>query len=540
MVCSLRSGHKFPKGQGRGGAVFLIGAGCSKSTGIPLAVEISQRICIDQAKIIEKDKFGPNDGEKAFEFLKTQKKISAGLEIQNAYPELFNKYYSDPTLQHEVIQRAIEQGEGRINWAHLCLGELVHKRYVHTVLTTNFDLLVMEGIIRTGLIPVVADGVESLNRINGKPETPQVVHLHGSMHTYHVRNTVSEVLSPAESVSYSSAMYSLLQNSSCFIVVGYAGGEEGIMNLLIQATQELQGKTIFWVQYGSNPDRLSENAKKLMRNGGEGSGVLVGQDADDFFMKVMRGLGLGSPSWMKNPVAFLSGRAATIAEPEKQEDIVETVGSYRAKLKKLQTLWNQLETEKDPLIQVRELRLQGKIKEAFELLEKKVDELGTWEGWQLLGELAYELGEVAIENGLLEKAKEAYERALTLRTREQNPLQWAGTWNNLGNVYRVLGERLEGEEGYGYLKRAETAFENALEVWTREHHPLDWAMTWSNLGNVYQELGERLEGEEGGKHLQQAKSAYENALAVFDSPGTTQIAQKVRKNLKRVDDLLTD
>ena len=68
---------------------------------------------------------------------------------------------------------AVESSRGRINWAHLCLGEMVARGYVHTVLTTNFDQLALDGIIRAGIIPVVADGIEALARVSGRPGHPK-------------------------------------------------------------------------------------------------------------------------------------------------------------------------------------------------------------------------------------------------------------------------------------------------------------------------------------------------------------------------------
>ena len=76
---------------------------------------------------------------------------------------------------------------------HLCLGELVKRRSPSTVLTTNFDQLVLSGMARAGVLPVVCDGIESLNRIAGAPRHPQLVELHGSRHTYLLRNRPEDV-----------------------------------------------------------------------------------------------------------------------------------------------------------------------------------------------------------------------------------------------------------------------------------------------------------------------------------------------------------
>src|SRR5690348_11670541 len=105
--------------------------------------------------------------------------VGDGSHWKALYSLFFETHLKSPNAQRDVINEIIDQAQNRLNWAHACLGELVDQRYVHTVLTTNFDQLVVQGIIRTGLLPVTADGLEALNRITGKPRHPQVVHLHG-------------------------------------------------------------------------------------------------------------------------------------------------------------------------------------------------------------------------------------------------------------------------------------------------------------------------------------------------------------------------
>ena len=48
----------------------------------------------------------------------------------------------------------------------------------------------------------------------------------------------------------------------------------------------------------------------------------------------------------------------------------------------------------------------------------------------------------------------AYRQALTVRTRDDLPQQWATTQNNLGIALRALGERLGGPEGLRRLSEA--------------------------------------------------------------------------------------
>lgn len=57
------------------------------------------------------------------------------------YSYIFTEHMKHPNEQRELISRLVEDKEYTLNWAHACLGALVEKRFVHTILTTNFDQL---------------------------------------------------------------------------------------------------------------------------------------------------------------------------------------------------------------------------------------------------------------------------------------------------------------------------------------------------------------------------------------------------------------
>jgi hypothetical protein len=66
---------------------------------------------------------------------------------------------------------------------------------------------------------------------------------------------------------------------------------------------------------------------------------------------------------------------------------------------------------------------------------------------------------------------EALETALEVRTREDAPLDWATTQNNLGIALKVLGDRTR---QIALTGRAAETFRGVLEVNTREMTPLEW------------------------------------------------------------------
>lgn len=153
----------------------------------------------------------------------------------------------------------------------------------------------------------------------------------------------------------------------------------------------------------------------------------------------------------------------------------------------------------------------------------------------------------------LEIAIAGYELVAQVFTRDDFPMKWANTQNNLGTAYseRIQGEKAENLEiairyflaafdikicetdaeklagtqnniGIAYRRRirgekAESLeeairyFKAALEVRTPDDFPKEWARTQYNLGSAYQE---RVRGKKA-ENLETAIHCYLNALKVF-------------------------
>lgn len=88
----------------------------------------------------------------------------------------------------------------------------------------------------------------------------------------------------------------------------------------------------------------------------------------------------------------------------------------------------------------------------------------------------------------IERAIESYEAALSIYTRASDPTTWAAIEDNLGNAWkdRRLGIAEEN------IERAIQAYERALEIRTRKTAPLAWAGTMNNLALAY---GDRVKGD---------------------------------------------
>jgi len=328
---------------GRGRAVFLIGAGCSVSAGIPAAKGVARHCAVHLAGVYSRGHFtvvdAEGDGEGALSWLVEQGHVphdiayaetGAGPDWSKLYTHFFEEHLKAPNQQRNLISKIVDDADGQLNWAHACLGELVRQRYVHSILTTNFDQLVLTGIFRAGLIPVVADGMSALNRIVAKPLVPQVVHLHGSMHTYNLRNSrrsLSETKDDARAVTM---MNGILQQCDVLVVVGYAGGEEGVMELLLEASRHHEQLVIYWVLYERDVATLSGRCRKLLL--GENKFAIDGGEADKFFGDLMAKLEIGQPGWVGDPVGELDHQSKHLVTPAENSAVSILIGAFQGKV----------------------------------------------------------------------------------------------------------------------------------------------------------------------------------------------------------------
>lgn len=361
--------------QDRGRAVFLIGAGCSASAGIPLAAGVAEKAVVQLARdygVANADIDGPSALAAliaAGKFPETYAPVDGKPPWGRLYGYVFSEHMKHPNEQRELIGRLLDDREYSLNWAHACLGALVEKRFVHTILTTNFDQLALQGVIRTGIVPVVADGLESLNRISPTPARPQVVHLHGSMHTYELRNSYAALRETEDDRGLQVMMMSLLKEASVLVVVGYAGGEEGIMTLLQYAAKALPRMVVYWVAYEDDFDLLSDRVKDLLASG-ENKFFILGQRADDFFNQVVGEVGIGAPDWVSDPLAVLQRQSEISIDEDASADVQRLVEAYAVRIRHAA---DHGALEKSVLERATELRSALRFQEAATTIEEEVE-----------------------------------------------------------------------------------------------------------------------------------------------------------------------
>lgn len=515
--------ENLPTSPQRGKAVFLVGAGCSASAGIPMADGVAQICALYLARRYSLGKQFPS-ADAAIEWLLSEGKIppenvAARAAAERRWGELYSYFFEDhlrsANQQREIINQAIGDGRG-LNWAHACLGELVKRRFVHTVLTTNFDQLVLQGIIRTGIIPVVADNMASLDRVTSAPLRPQVIHLHGSMHTYNLRNSKNAVEETEEDPGFARVVTNLMRGSDLLVVVGYGGGEEGIMKVLCEAARQDSQLVVYWVTYGGGFDGLSERAKELVRCGENKFIIQTSSGADEFFWSLMEELKVGPPEWIRDPIGAMQAAASELLNVEDNEVISVLVGDYRRQI-----------------VHAVEERLQVGPREKAAQLRATGDFVGSNEA---LADVDLSHDRVALrlhalnmhsmferdpsdEDSLRQAIREFEQLAAASEGEEKfkNLMSLADAYYDLADL-----ERRSSNQDAAARDKEEAAFAtvvtlttNGQTTFTKALHPKEWARLELFKAQALHFPGER-KGRENAAKLQSSIESYRGAIGIYD------------------------
>ncbi len=164
-------------------------------------------------------------------------------------------------------------------------------------------------------------------------------------------------------------IHTLLQQCDLLVVVGYGGGEEGVMELLRQAAETLPQLVIYWVTYEKGIDRLSPRTRELLS--GENKFIVWGGSADKFFGDLMAQLGLGQPDWVADPIAVLSQQSQKLRPPDDDlEDIHILIDGFMERVKYANDPANRWPEQGELRIKAASKRARNEYQQARELLEQ--------------------------------------------------------------------------------------------------------------------------------------------------------------------------
>ncbi|MFN0016951.1 MAG: TPR end-of-group domain-containing protein [Pirellulaceae bacterium] len=252
---------------------LLIGAGCSAKANIPLASGF--------VKIVREE--WPAAYKQA--------------EDPKGYAQCMAELA--PSLRRALIAKYIDQA--KINWAHIAIAQLIKNQYVHRVLTTNFDPLVVRACALVGAFPAVYDFAASQVLKPADIPGEAVFYLHGQRTGFALMNTKKEC------GAHSKLLKPLFQDSlqgRVWVVVGYSGENDPVFAHL--AKVPTFDNNLYWVGY--KDQEPAPHVRKGLLTPGKYAFFVKGFDADDFFVTLTQRLGCFPPDFVNQPFTHLDGQ----------------------------------------------------------------------------------------------------------------------------------------------------------------------------------------------------------------------------------------
>ena len=239
--------------------VFFLGAGASFKSGIPLAGMLVDAIA--RFAYCKAHNRNPDDPTLMrsdwIRWLEQQSWFRTDMSSADLYPSAVEYLLRPQSSRKEFFQRILRP-DVPVSEGYKRLASLLARRAVRTVLTTNFDDLVVRTAKQTPAVRYVEEiftpSDHALFRTN--PPHPQVVYLHGSVNHYTDRNLVRETQ------ELDKALVSLLQpllRDHPLVVIGYRGTEQSIMKHLLIDLAERCGRFregIYWCHLPGSAPRL--------------------------------------------------------------------------------------------------------------------------------------------------------------------------------------------------------------------------------------------------------------------------------------------
>jgi len=253
----------------RGNYSFLVGAGTSRAAGIKTSSEL-----IDQW-ISEKYSNLNLEQNKNQWVEKIESQIP---EYQNRYGFWFESRYTTREERRQFIKSEVEDADP--TFEHIVLSSLMKEGYIPITLTPNFDDLIYDAFyLYHEKRPFLVDHNAIAPQFKITHEDPMIVKLHGDYLYDNLKNTANETSELEENVD--NVLRTTL-NEYGLIVLGYAGKDESIMDVLSADDVNIPDYGLFWCTMDKN--NLSEGATQLLKN--ENTFLIEIESSQDFFYKL--------------------------------------------------------------------------------------------------------------------------------------------------------------------------------------------------------------------------------------------------------------
>jgi NAD-dependent SIR2 family protein deacetylase len=229
--------------------IVLLGAGASITSGIPAAGTTVELIakwawCKEHVRHFDDPSVRRSDW---WPWLSAHPWYRTDVSLADLYPTAVENLLGVKRDRRAFFQYLIEPIDVPPSVGYAALAEILHNKWVSTVLTTNFDDRLKRAAILANrphrLVEVSTPDDYIL--LSSSPVDPQVVYLHGSVAHYTDKNLSEEVSSLDPNLV--ARLKPLIQDHP-IIVVGYRGTEASVMRDLFLAQAESGGclQGVYW------------------------------------------------------------------------------------------------------------------------------------------------------------------------------------------------------------------------------------------------------------------------------------------------------
>jgi len=259
---------------------ILIGAGISRSAGIPLASEIVDSIIQQKTQDLRRIEPGLTEADLEMVF----KEHGLFLDPRHNYSDAIRFAY--PTRQdRQRFFHSLYVGKSP-SPGHRYLAEIIKQGYVDTIFTTNFDPLMENALREAGVLfkTISHDELSHYAEIRG--DLVNVIKLHGDFLYSNLKNLEEETRRLSKGLE---DVFSNFLNQYGLIVIGFAGNDESVMLPLRQVKEpHFLSRGLYWIYRNLKRSELKQNPllnDVIKRSAG--NLVLIGvEDADDFLKRV--------------------------------------------------------------------------------------------------------------------------------------------------------------------------------------------------------------------------------------------------------------
>jgi len=281
----------------------LLGAGVSKTAGIPLAKELIHHIKEHYPKSYERI----NDAD--------------ALNYNVCMAAL------TPTARDAIINTFVK--EAHLNLAHLAIASLQQRNVIDRILTTNFDRLALQACTFIGELPAVYDCtvLQKSKNITFMPTESTgaaIYHLHGQHMAGELLNTQQKLKLQADRLL---PTLQEIMRDRLTIVCGYSGDNDPLVQTIKKAGPFPNG--LIWADMGDAPQNYVRDT--LFKND-ENSGLyylpLTEGGADQFFLELAQKLDCFPPEILSNPFQHLKETISHIdteANRQHQGSLIEVI-----------------------------------------------------------------------------------------------------------------------------------------------------------------------------------------------------------------------